>query len=177
MSLSDLASIGSLVSGLAVLLSLVYLGLQTRQNTKHARALIHQGRAARFTEILLHMMEFDYTDGFSDFLSGIPNRNAREFQAFYANFRVYMVNGEDSFLQHREGLLDQEAFETFQSGNRTLMQRKGYRMLWNLTRASYGPGFREFMDRAVAEAEAESGPTLFDQWNSAAAQAESPVPV
>lgn len=32
MPLSDLASIGSLVSGLAVLISLIYLGLQARQN-------------------------------------------------------------------------------------------------------------------------------------------------
>ena len=45
MSLSDLASIGSLVSGVAVLVSLIYLSQQTRQNTKHSRALIQQGRS------------------------------------------------------------------------------------------------------------------------------------
>jgi hypothetical protein len=40
MSLSDLASIGSFVSGAAVLVSLVYLRLQIRQNTRHSQALI-----------------------------------------------------------------------------------------------------------------------------------------
>jgi hypothetical protein len=47
MTLSDLASIGSLVSGTPVTASLIYLALQTHQDAKHTKALIHQGRAAR----------------------------------------------------------------------------------------------------------------------------------
>jgi hypothetical protein len=47
MSLSDLASIGTLVSSVAVFVSLIYLGLQMRQNAKHTRALIHQARIDR----------------------------------------------------------------------------------------------------------------------------------
>ena len=47
MKLSDLASIGSLISSAAVLISLVYLALQIRQAERNQRALIHQGRASR----------------------------------------------------------------------------------------------------------------------------------
>jgi len=48
MTLSDLASIGSLVSRFAVLVSLIYLAQQTRQNSKHTRALtrLHGGACA-----------------------------------------------------------------------------------------------------------------------------------
>lgn len=42
MSLSDLASIGSFVSGVAVLASLIYLALQVRQNTHAHRVTAHQ---------------------------------------------------------------------------------------------------------------------------------------
>ena len=52
MSLSDLASIGSLVSGIAVLVSLVYISQQTKQNSKHTRALIHQGRIGQTSNYL-----------------------------------------------------------------------------------------------------------------------------
>jgi len=41
------------VSGLAVTASLIYLALQTHQNAKHTRALIHQGRVAALRDILL----------------------------------------------------------------------------------------------------------------------------
>jgi hypothetical protein len=37
MSLADLASLGSFISGIAVLVSLVYLAQQIRQSTKHSR--------------------------------------------------------------------------------------------------------------------------------------------
>jgi hypothetical protein len=43
MTLSDLASIGSLVSGVAVLVSLVYLSSQVRQTEKNQRALMESG--------------------------------------------------------------------------------------------------------------------------------------
>ena len=43
MPLSDLASIGSVFSSLAIAVSLIYLGIQTHQAAKHTRALISQG--------------------------------------------------------------------------------------------------------------------------------------
>ena len=59
MSLSDLASIGSFVSGIAVLASLIYLSLQVSQNTKHSRALIQQGRVTGITTNYLTMADAD----------------------------------------------------------------------------------------------------------------------
>ena len=53
MSLSDLASLGSFASGVAVTVSLIYLIIQTRQNVRHTRALIQQGATARTTQIAL----------------------------------------------------------------------------------------------------------------------------
>src|SRR5882724_11865722 len=44
-TLADFSNIATVVSSAAVLLSLIYLGLQTRQNSKHTRALIQLGRA------------------------------------------------------------------------------------------------------------------------------------
>ena len=57
MSLSDLASVGSFVSGIAVLVSLIYLALQVRQAEKNQRALIHQGRVAQSTERFLRFAD------------------------------------------------------------------------------------------------------------------------
>lgn len=49
MTLSDLATFSTALSGLAVTASLIYLAVQTHQATKHTKALIHQGNAARIT--------------------------------------------------------------------------------------------------------------------------------
>ena len=47
MTLSDLASIGSLISGVAVLISLIYLALQVRQSDRNQRTLLQQTASTR----------------------------------------------------------------------------------------------------------------------------------
>jgi hypothetical protein len=62
MKLSDLASIGSLISSAAVLISLVYLALQIRQAERNQRALIHQGRASRMIALTASLIRGSSTD-------------------------------------------------------------------------------------------------------------------
>jgi hypothetical protein len=51
MSLSDLASLGSFVSGFAVLISLIYLSLQVRQTKRNQQIAIRHSRASRIVEL------------------------------------------------------------------------------------------------------------------------------
>ena len=53
MSLSDLASLGSVVSGFAVLISLIYLALQVRQTERNQQISIRHSRVSRTVD--LHM--------------------------------------------------------------------------------------------------------------------------
>ena len=52
MSLSDLASIGSFVSGVAALVSLVYHAIQVRQAEKNQRAVLNHGYMTRVADYL-----------------------------------------------------------------------------------------------------------------------------
>ncbi len=53
MSLSVLASLGSFVSGFAVLISLIYLALQVRQTERNQQVSIRHSRATRIVELHL----------------------------------------------------------------------------------------------------------------------------
>ena len=53
MSYSEIVSIVNEISRWAVLVSLVYVALQTRLSVRHMRAQIQQGTAARIITILL----------------------------------------------------------------------------------------------------------------------------
>jgi len=57
MSLSDLASLGSFVSGVAVVITLIFLLLQMRQANRNQRAMMQLGRATRSSEYYLRMMD------------------------------------------------------------------------------------------------------------------------
>jgi hypothetical protein len=54
MSLADLAS---LASSVAVVVSLLFLGLQIRQTNRNQRSLMQQGRSARNVELLSRLSD------------------------------------------------------------------------------------------------------------------------
>ncbi|HUO88976.1 MAG TPA: hypothetical protein VMU08_07370, partial [Rhizomicrobium sp.] len=101
MTLSDLASLATLVSGIAVLVSLFYLSLQIRQNTRHSRALIHQGRAARMSDMALHLTEFRRERAIEQCFQGDPDAEPGALIRFYGYCRAYFVGIEDGFYHHR----------------------------------------------------------------------------
>src|SRR6185369_7999739 len=92
MTLSDLASIGSLVSGVAVLVSLVYLSLQIRQNARHSKALIQQGRAARIADTALRLAELRESDGLDKCFEGSPDVSAKDLARFLYTCRAAFVS-------------------------------------------------------------------------------------
>ena len=57
MTLSVLASLGSFVSGFAVLVSLIYLALQVRQTERNQQISIRHSRATRIVELHLALAD------------------------------------------------------------------------------------------------------------------------
>jgi hypothetical protein len=172
MSLSDLASLGSFVSGLAVLVSLVYLSLQIRHNTRHSQALIQQGRAGRIAETALRLAELRESDGLDKCFNGDTDADPKDVARFLYICRAGFVSAEDSFLQHREGLLTGLAFESYEASLRGGMGAPGLGAGWKMTRESYEPQFRDYLDRMLADA--NPGPRVSNRslanWKKAIAE-------
>ena len=106
MRLSDLASIGSFVSGIAVVVSLVYLALQVRHAQKTQRALMHQARTERVVNAALTSMQTDIAET----VTKIVNNNElspREMLQSYYYMRVQVAVVEDALWQYDAGFLDQ----------------------------------------------------------------------
>jgi hypothetical protein len=57
MSLADLALIASLLSSAAVLVSLLFLGVQIRQSNRNQRSLMQQGRSSRNVDLLSRLTD------------------------------------------------------------------------------------------------------------------------
>src|SRR5580658_464804 len=100
MVLSDVASIATAVSGLAVMASLIYVGIQTKQNVRHTRALIHQGTAARTTNLLLGFMNAESLAAWIEGNGGTPTPELIRQRQFYYHCGILMIAVEDYFSQH-----------------------------------------------------------------------------
>jgi hypothetical protein len=169
MSLSDISAIGSLVSGMAVLVSLVYLSLQIRQNTKHSQALIQQGRAARITDVALRLAELRGDDGLHRCFEGWPEASDKDVSRFLNVARAVFISAEDSFLQSEEGLLNPTAFNSYMASVRIGLGSLGVAAAWLLTRDMYEPKFRAFMDANYGGLAASARSRPREAWRTAIA--------
>jgi hypothetical protein len=151
MSLSDLAAIGNLVGGIAVLASLAYLALQVRQNTRHTRALIELGRATRVAEFNLSMAQAPDTC-VQAYLAGVdadPALTSEQEFRFYSFSRASFFDAQDSFRQHFDGLLGDDAYQGLMSIMRVRFASPGMRAAWKVQRETFTPQFRALMDDLV----------------------------
>jgi hypothetical protein len=150
MSLSDLASLGSFVSGIAVLLSLIYLALQVRQTKRNQQIAIRHSRASRIVDLQLALADPAVAAAWLHG-SGSPQEITQTELSQFTNLcRALFFHFEDSFYQREEGLLNDDAFETVVAGARLSARSPGWRAAWKMARPNFGGPFLAFMDGVVA---------------------------
>ena len=88
----------------------MFLVVQIRQANQNQRAMIQQGRATRTADFLLRVIDPALLPAWTMGLRGATDIGSdRHFQFMYMA-RARFLSLEDSFLQHRNGLMDEGAF-------------------------------------------------------------------
>ena len=165
MTLADIASVSSAISGIAVVASLVFLYFQMRQtnrqveqNSKHTRALIQQGRTDRITANILTVADADLSAAYL-IGNGLPAtpENIKERQ-FFLICQSLVRGWEDGFAQFNHGLLSEDQFSGTDMFIARMMVRPGFQKFWaDWKRETPGnKKFKAHVDRIAAEAKAAS---------------------
>ena len=155
MSLSALASLGSFVSGFAVLISLVYLALQVRQTERNQQISIRHSRASRIVELHLALADSGMADAWLHGSESSRELTQTELSQYINLCRALFFHFEDSFYQREEGLLNDAAFETVVAGARLSARSPGWRVAWRMARPNFAGKFLAFMDGVVAASAVE----------------------
>jgi hypothetical protein len=166
MSLADWASIGSLISSIAVLISLIYLAIQVRQAERNQQASIRQGRATRVVDIILAAGDPAYAEALAKGTAGAADITRAEFGQFTAIYGAFLASAEDTHLQHREGLLSEAMYASLRESWRQTLAQPGVRALWQLRRHAFESGFAALMDELMAQAPAAGGTDFFAAWTA-----------
>ena len=170
MSLSDLAALGSFVSGLAVLTSLVYLALQVRQTERNQQISIRHSRVSRTVELHVALTDPAMADAWLHGSLNLEELNLTELVQFINMCRAFFFHFEDSFYQREERVLNDHAFETVVAGVRLLARSPGVRAAWRIARPNFDGRFLVFMDGVVAGAAVEPPLRLsLEAWRDAIA--------
>ena len=82
------------------------------------------------------------------------------------------ANGEDTFAQHRRGLVQEADFASFKRAFGWSLQAPQVRLAWERNRALYDEGYVNFVDRLVSEAPPVlAAPDVLERWREDMAEA------
>jgi hypothetical protein len=164
MTLQDLGSLGELVGAIAVVVSLVYLAFQIRQNTRQIDHNTQAARASAFDSSIAHTMVarqaiFENADVARIYHEGsIDPDSLTEQERLRYRLIVHNVLWSIWNLQSQAQVGDLAA-ETWQAQLmilRRIMSSKGARWFWSSYSEEFGASFQEEVAR-ILEAPAETG--------------------
>ncbi len=160
MTLEDLGNLGEFIGALAVVVSLAYLAVQIRYNTKTVRASTYQtvlDSNMRTTDPILFNPEAErvYRIGRRD----LSQLTADERPLFRQIVVRFLLNYEAIYLQHQHGIVDSDYWRGRQFALQRLVTQPGVRAhMEGRIREAYVTGFRELVDSLLEKTETGGGP-------------------
>ena len=150
MNILELGAIGELLGGLAVIGSLIYVGIQVRHNARSVEAATHvqmlQATSAMNVMVVGHDDVADLVRrGQDDPASLTPTEWARFVEFAYMRFGVW----EAAFLNHSKGTIDRETWLAWDGGSRNTARGPGYERFWAEHGNGMAPSFQRYVERDV----------------------------
>jgi hypothetical protein len=169
MSLEAFYFISQIGAALAVVASLLFVGVQLRQNTRAVRAAASQAHSANYLQAVSSLFENGevariWRLGLVEF-EALGDDDKVRFLAFTsALFRFY----EASRVQRLRGQLDAEHWLTIEQQAKSLSGQEGIRAWWRLRRDWHSADFRQWFESLAAAApESLYGPGVSDDGDAA----------
>jgi hypothetical protein len=152
MTLSDLAAIGSFISGLAVVVTLIFLLLQMRQNTRAIKAAASQAHAANYQSLVASVIDnVEVARLWRVGLGGIENLNDDEKVRFVSLSSGFFRFFEAARLQWRHGQLDTEHWHSIETQIRDTIPNPGVQSYLRMRGHWHSPEFRAWIDSLPKE--------------------------
>jgi hypothetical protein len=166
MTLENIFYISQSIASVAVVGSLIYVGLQVRYAERAQRGMMQQARADRTSLGSLTVANADLARIWQKAMAGDADLTPVELTQWLLLTRSAFLSGEDSVLQYRAGLMSKETYDTYVAGVRFYMTRPGMRAAWKLHRMQFGPEFRSFGDGILKEVRAAPAVDTLAEWNA-----------
>lgn len=153
--LGDWAHIAEIIGAIAVVVSLIFVGLQISQNTAATRASASQAVHSAFADwyqsvqsdpALLSLS----TRGMQDYDALSPTEKSQ----FIALFMSFSLDTQDAFYKWRDGSLDPELWRTWELVSMNLYSTPGGKAFWQERSYLFAQSYRDFIQNDLMLREA-----------------------
>ena len=152
MNVQDLAAVAEIVGGLAVVVSLIYVGLQVSDSTSAIRSTAASDATTAMQSWYLEMGSNRQASDmwFNAMTSPEPLSTHDEFQ-FMMSMHAVLLGMQNSYLLSKEGTLDAEFREAVTTAIVAVKDLPGMDRFWRQRRGFFHTGFAEYIDGLLAQ--------------------------
>lgn len=151
--LQDLGNLGEFLGAVGVIVSLIYLSLQIRHNTRAVNASSNHAIDQSFATFLTLMIENPSAAAvFAKGVGSLDALDAEERNVFYSLLSMVFKNFENAFLHYRQNLIDDSQFAAWGIAVGWYVGFPGVNTWWQNRAVVYTPEFRRFVEARNAEA-------------------------
>lgn len=148
MTITELGAIGELVGGVAVIASLIFVGLQVRQSNHLAISRSHEESSRASSDLAFVFSEPRSTELFVRAHQGWDRLSPNEVLRLRALIQAAMNYFETLFYAHLRGEVHPEVWESRLARMRAYREI-GFERIWESLETFYGESFRVFVNREV----------------------------
>ena len=148
MTLNELGSLGEFMSGLAVVVTLVYLAIQIRHNTRAVRSSMHHDMIESTLRIAESLSDNENVGRIVLKADGdYDNLTKEERIRFEAYAERVFSNFESVFYSYRNSMIEEDLWESWESSNLADISRVSMRRFWHEERPQHLRDFMDFIDQ------------------------------
>ena len=167
MTIADLANIAQIVGSIAVIASLIFVGLQIQQNTRVTRATALQMNADYWLNYFTLLADKELSQVYSKGALGRGDLEGAQFGQFFFLCRATFMGCENQHHQYLSGLLDADAYKGYEATIREqIADFPGVRAMWQLVKHTYGTEFVKFLDKQIGSTPAHVRGSFQGQWRA-----------
>jgi len=144
--------VSQLISTIALILSVVYLGRQTHLAAKSNFAQMHQARSQQHHEVILKLTDAEFGPLITSGLHGDSNLDDQQVRRFYFYLATLLRIHEEIFRQWREGAIAIDRWGTTERMIAGMISAPGYRSCFWMLRSSLDREFAEALDKMIESA-------------------------
>ena len=147
MDLETIYYIGQTVAVVAILVSLIFVGIQMRDGNRLARAQMHQEISNSFINLVMTLP--DENDAFFEAwfsLDAYRQLGRRDSEMVNATMLGLYKHFENVYYQHKSGFVEDTYFQSTTQFMSIFRAREGIRFWWDGRKAVFAPEFVAFVE-------------------------------
>ena len=170
MSLEELYYVSQIVASVAVLASLIYLALQTRQNALGQRALMHQQRILQMQGDLHKRTEPAVAEALIAAETGDAAITEVQLQQYIGMTLSGLTSMEEQFRLHKSGQYDATHWAASKKTLALFLRTPGSRVIARMYRGMFDPEYATLIDQIINEARAQPSVDRRSVWTAMMAE-------